>query len=102
MTIGAWLSFVATFPAGIAVGLMLAHGQDAAGSGIGLGLGMLGVGLLGGIATAVFASYWTARLMPHVGGKLLACLPWIILTSFWGMTLFTPTGDRLVEWLENL
>ncbi len=100
--VGAWLSFIATFPVGMAVGCLLAHGQDAAGSGIGIGLGMLGVGLLGGIVTADFVSYSTVRAMPHVAGKLLACLPWIILASFWWMALFTPTGDRLAEWLENL
>ena len=99
---GAWVAFLATFPAGMLVGCLLAHGQDAAGSGIGIGLGMLGVGLLGGIVTAIFVSYFTVRTVPHVTGKLLACLPWLILVSFWVMALFTPTGDRLAEWLESL
>jgi hypothetical protein len=99
---GAWVAFITTFPAGMAVGCLLARGQDAAGSGIGVGLGMLGVGLLGGIVTAVFVSYFTVRTKPHFSGKLLACLPWIVLAGFWWMALFTPTGDRLVEWLESL
>lgn len=98
----AWISFVATFPAGMAAGCLLARGQDAAGRGIDVGLGMLGVGLLGGIVTAVFVSRSTVRLVPHISGKVLACLPWVILATFWWMALFTPTGDRLVEWLENL
>jgi hypothetical protein len=84
------------------VGCLLGHGQDAAGRGIGIGLGMLGVGLLGGIVTAIFVSYLTVRAVPHFAGKLLACLPWFILASFWWMALFTPTGDRLAEWLESL
>ena len=100
--LGAWLLFIATFPAGMGVGFLLARGQDAAGRGIGIGLGMLGVGLLGGILTAVFVSYSTVRLIPSVVGKLLACLPWIILASFWWMALFTPTGDRLAQWLQDL
>ena len=99
---GAWVAFVATFPAGILVGCLLGRGQDAAGSGVGLGLGMLGVGLLGGIATATLASYFTARAMPRGAGKLLAFLPWVMLVSFWWMALFTATGDRLAEWLESL
>jgi hypothetical protein len=99
---GSWIAFIATIPAGMVVGCLLARGQDAAGSGIGIGLGMLGVGLLGGIVTAVFVSYFTARTVQHSVGKLLVCLPWIILVSFWWMALFTPTGDRLFEWLENL
>jgi len=81
---------------------MLARGQDAAGRGIGIGLGMLGVGLLGGILASIFVSHSTVRLMPHVVGKLLACIPWIILASFYWMALFTPTGDRLAEWLRDL
>jgi len=80
----------------------MGHGQDAAGRGIGIGLGMLGVGLLGGIATAIFVSYFTVRTVPHLAGKLLACLPWFLLVSFWWMALFTSTGDRLAEWLERL
>ena len=99
---GTWIAFIGTFPAGMLVGCLMARGQDAAGRGIGIGLGMLGVGLLGGIVTAVFVSRSTVRLLPHTTGKLLACLPWLILASFWWMALFTPAGDRLAEWLESL
>jgi len=99
---GTWIAFLATFPAGMFAGCLMAQGQDAAGRGIGIGLGMLGVGLLGGIVTAVFVSRSTVRLFPHTTGRLFACLPWAVLTSFWWMALFTPTGDRLFEWLENL
>ena len=82
-------------------GWLMAQGQDAAGRGVGVGLGML-VGLLGGSGVAVLVSYVSARLIPSIKGKLLACLPWIILLGFWGMFLFTANGDRLFEWLENI
>lgn len=83
-------------------GWSFAQGQDAAGKGIGVALGMFGVGLGGGLAAAGFISYCTVRSGPQFAGRLLAPLPWIVLTAFWGMTLLTPAGDRLVEWLERL
>ena len=97
----AWIVFLATFPAGMLAGCLLAHGQDAAGSGIGIGLGML-VGLVAGIVTAVWVSRSMLQTIPHFAGRLLAALPWIILAIFWFMVFFTPTGDRLFEWLESL
>jgi hypothetical protein len=97
-----WLLFFGTFPAGMMAGWLLAQGQDAAGRGIGIGLGMLGVGLLGGMGVAVLVSYATARIIPSIKGKLLACLPWVILVGFWGVFLFTASGDRLFEWLESV
>ena len=102
VALGAWLLFFATFPAGMVVGWLMAQGQDAAGRGIGIGLGMLGVGLLGGIAMGVLVSYATARVMSSFAGKLLACLPWVMLVGFWAMVPFTESGDRLFEWLENI
>jgi F0F1-type ATP synthase membrane subunit c/vacuolar-type H+-ATPase subunit K len=86
----------------MAVGCMLAHGQDPAGRGIGLGLGMLGAGIPGGILMAVFVSYSMVRAMRSTLGKILAITPWLIFVIFWWMALFTPTGDRLFEWVENL
>ena len=98
----AWIAFLAAFPAGMLVGCLLGRGHDAAGSGIGIGTGMLGVGLLGGIASAIYVSYFTVRALPNLAGRLLACLPWFILVIIWWIALFTPTGDRLAEWLEIL
>lgn len=97
-----WILFLATFPAGMAVGWLFARGQDAAGRGIGIGMGMLGVGLFGGIVGAIIVSRSAVRLLPDFSGKVLARLPWVILAIFWWMALFTPTGDRLAEWLERL
>ena len=82
-------------------GRALAHGQDAAGSGIGVGLGMIGVGLLGGIVTAAFVSYFSPRCVPNRVGKLMAFLPWFILGSFWWMMFFTANGDWLFSRLEK-
>jgi len=79
----------------------MAHGQDAAGSGIGLALGMLGVGLIGGIGTGVFASVLTIRRLPGLAGWLLAGLLWTILAGLWWTALFTPTGDHFAEWLQK-
>lgn len=98
----AWLAFLASFPAGMFAGWLMAHGQDPAGAGIGIGLGMLGVGLFGGILAAIFVSLWTIRALPHAIGKCLALLPWLILTAFWYITILTPTGDHVLEWLQDL
>ncbi|HLX69004.1 MAG TPA: hypothetical protein VKV04_05180 [Verrucomicrobiae bacterium] len=100
--IGSWLSFVGAFPAGLVAGCLFAHGRDPAGRGIAVSLGMLGVGLLGGILSAVFVSRSMLRLAPNIRGKLLAILPWIFLTSIWWIVLFTPLGDRLAAWLQSL
>lgn len=102
IAIGSWLSFIGAFPAGLIAGCVLAHGQDAAGRGIGVALGMLGVGLLGGILSAIFVSRTMLRLAPNVRGKLLAFLPWVFLSGIWWIVLFTPLGDRLAEWLQRL
>lgn len=102
VAIGSWLSFVGAFPAGLVAGCLFAHGQDPAGRGIAVSLGMLGVGLLGGILSAVFVSRSMLRLAPNIRGKLLAALPWIFLSGIWWIVLFTPIGDRLATWLEHL
>jgi hypothetical protein len=100
--ISSWLSFVGAFPAGLLAGCLFAHSQDPAGRGIAVSLGMLGVGLLGGILSAVFVSRSMLRLAPNVRGKLLAVLPWIFLTGLWWIVLFTPIGERLAAWLMGL
>jgi len=97
----AWLLFLTTFPAAIVAAWVLARGQDAAGHGIGIALGLL-AGLLGGVGAAVLVSYATARLFPSVLGKLLACLPWMILAAFWGNMFFAPSGAGWYGWLEKL
>jgi hypothetical protein len=100
--IGSWISFVGAFPAGLVAGCLFAHGRDPAGRGIAVSLGMLGVGLLGGILSAVFVSRSMLRLAPNIRGKLLAVLPWIFLSGIWWIVLFNPIGDRLATWLKNL
>ena len=96
----AWLLFLFTFPAGIAIGCILAHGQDGAGRGIAIALGILG-GLIGGILAAIFVSYLTIRRIPDAPGKLLSSIPWIILTiTYW--EIWTRDGDRFFEWLERI
>jgi hypothetical protein len=100
--IGSWLSFVGAFPAGLLAGCLFAHGQGLIGRGIAVSLGMLGVGLLGGILSAIFVSRSMLRLAPNIRGKLLAILPWIFLSGIWWIVLFTPIGDRLAKWLQSL
>ena len=100
--IGSWLSFVGAFPAGLVAGCLFAHGRDPAGRGIAVSLGMLGVGLLGGVLSAVFVSRSMLRLAPNIRGKLLAILPWIFLSGIWWIVLFTPIGERLAIWLQQL
>jgi hypothetical protein len=100
--VGSWISFVGAFPAGLLAGCLFAHGQDPAGRGIAISLGMLGVGLGGGIFSAVFVSRSMLRLAPNIRGKLLAALPWIFLIGIWWIALFNPIGDHLATWLEHL
>ena len=100
--IGSWLSFVGAFPAGLLAGCLFAHGKDPAGRAIAVSLGMLGVGLLGGIFSAIFVSRSMLRLAPNIRGGLLAALPWIFLSGIWWIVLFTPIGDRLASWLQHL
>lgn len=100
--IGSWLSFIGAIPAGLVAGCLFAHGRDLAGRGIAVSFGILGVGLLGGVLSAVFVSRSMLRLAPNINGKLLAILPWIFLSGIWWIALFTPIGDRLATWLQHL
>jgi hypothetical protein len=93
-----WIAFIASVPVGCAVGWGFAHGQDAAGAGIGFAIGFLGVGLLGGMASAIFISRITVRLIQRRRvARTLAFLPWIVWAWFWWVMLLTPTGDRFAE-----
>jgi hypothetical protein len=101
VVVGAWLLFIFAFPATLAVGCLLAHGQDPAGRGIGISLGILGA-FVANISTAIFLSFVTVRRMPRPSGKFLATVPWLILAVLYSRLLFTPDGDRLFQWLERI
>jgi len=92
-----WFAFLATFPVGYFVGVMMAFGQDAAGGGIGMGLGLL-FGAAAGFACAFSITRLTLRNHPdNFAMKLSGFLPWIIWAAAWWTLFFTPVGDWLAE-----
>ena len=96
---GAWVLLFASFPAGFLAGCAMASGQDAAGRGLGFGLGFLGVGIMVGVASAILASIFTLRWLSGAAGKWLAILPWVILVAVWTFLFCTRAAQNLINGL---
>ena len=90
------------FPAGIVAGCCMGRGQDAAGRGLGIGIGLFGTWIIGGTASAFLVSRLALRSVPsRTLGGLIAFSPWIIWAGLLYTMIFTRLGDQLLLSLED-
>jgi len=99
----AWASHILSYPLGIVVGMGLSGGQDPAGRGIGLGLGMMGGDALA-IVSAMIISILTNKVISRgpLIRWLLILLPWLMTGLYFWFTGFTSAGDRFFTYLQEM
>jgi len=93
----ATVAFASSFVIGVVAGAVLCRGQDPAGSGIGLALGLIVVGAGGGLLTGLYSCHRWRRYRRHPA----AWSPLVIWVLVYGVLSFTRLGDRGFEALQR-